>query len=120
MPNSMIEKETLQHLIDLFYKAAGESGWTGTTNDETAQVFTHMLIEAQRCLGDYTWGLHMSSSPITLNWLINQLEPQNIERLGRLNQESTCLEFIIEKWHDQLNRAANGKLKQGELTTLEF
>lgn len=120
MRNSRTDKETLQHLIDVFYKAAGEPGWSGDTNDETAHIFTHMLIESQRCLGDYTWGLVMNAHPITIKWLINQLEPTNIERLGRLNEETTCLEFIIEKWDDALNRAAAGELAKGELATFDF
>ena len=117
---SRTDKETLQHLIDIFYKAAGESGWSGDTNDETAYIFTHMLIAAQKCLGDYTWGLSIHSQPITVQWLINQLEPTKIEHLGRLNEETTCLEFIIEKWDDALNRAAAGDLAKGELATLDF
>lgn len=114
------EKETLLQLIDTFYKAAGEPGWSGEINHETAHVFTHMLIEAQRCLADYTWGLHIGMEPITVQWLIQQLEPRTIEKLGQLNENNTCLEFTIEKWEEELRKASKGDTDESELDEFHF
>ncbi|MDH5181981.1 MAG: hypothetical protein OEZ39_01535 [Gammaproteobacteria bacterium] len=114
------EKETLLQLIDTFYKAAGEPGWSGNINNEIAHVFTHMLIEAQRCLSDYTWGLHIGMEPITVQWLIHQIEPRTIERMGQLNENKSCLEFIIEKWDQELRIASAGDVDEDELDEFSF
>lgn len=114
------EKETLLELIDTFYKVAGESGWTGEINNDTAQIFTQMLIQAQRCLGDYTWGLDLSTNPITVQWLIQQLETRTIERMGKLNEEKTCLEFVIEQWDEELRLASSGESDVDEMDEFHF
>lgn len=100
------EKEGLTELIDTFYKAAGESGWQGPINDSVAKIFMEMLLEAQRGLKDYSWSLIIPEHEVTASWLIYQIDNYTIEKMGRMNQETSCLEFAIEKWDDRLRLAA--------------
>jgi len=100
------EKEALTELIDTFYRAAGESGWQGQINDSVAKIFMQMLLEAQRGLKDYSWSLILPGHEATVNWLIYQIDNFTIEKMGRMNQEASCLEFAIEKWGDRLRLAS--------------
>lgn len=100
------EKEALTELIDTFYKAAGEPGWRGAINDNVAKVFMAMLLEAQRGLKDYSWSLLIPEHEVTAKWLIYQIDNYTIEKMGRMNQEASCLEFAIEKWNDRLRLAS--------------
>ena len=99
-------KEALTELINTFYKAAGESGWQGAVNDSVAKVFVEMLLEAQKGLKDYSWSLIITEGEVTVKWLIYQIDSYTIEKMGRMNQEASCLEFAIEKWGDRLRLAS--------------
>lgn len=99
-------KEALTELIDTFYRAAGEPGWRGDINDSVARVFMEMLLEAQRGLKDYSWSLIIPEGEVTVKWLIYQIDNYTIEKMGRMNQEASCLEFAIEKWGDRLRLAS--------------
>lgn len=101
------KKDALKELIDTFYKAAGESGWDGPVNESVARVFTDMLFEAKRCLNDESWALRPpDDGPVTIDWLIYQLDPYIIFRMEVLNENSTCLEFVVEKWDPKLRVAS--------------
>ena len=100
------EKEALTELIDTFYRAAGEPGWRGHINDCVAKIFMEMLLEAQRGLKDYSWSLLAPGHEVTTKWLIYQIDNYTIEKMGRMNQETSCLEFAIEKWDDRLRLAS--------------
>ena len=100
------EKEALTELIDIFYRSAGEDGWRGEINDSVAKVFMQMLLEAQRGLKDYSWSILVPEHEVTVKWLIYQIDNFTIEKMGRMNQETSCLEFAIEKWDDRLRLAA--------------
>lgn len=100
------EKEGLTELIDTFYKAAGEAGWKSQINDSVAKIFMEMLLEAQRGLKDYSWSLIIAEKEVTASWLIYQIDNYTIEKMGRMNQETSCLEFAIEKWGDRLRLAS--------------
>ncbi len=100
------EKEALTELINTFYKVAGESGWRDQVNDSVAKIFMQMLLEAQRGLKDYSWSLHAPEHGVNVSWLIYQIDNFTIEKMGRMNQEASCLEFAIEKWDDRLRLAA--------------
>ncbi|MDH5445448.1 MAG: hypothetical protein OEY52_07810 [Gammaproteobacteria bacterium] len=101
------EKEALIELIDTFYRSAGESGWTGDINDSVAKVFLQMLLEAQKGLKDYSWSILVpEEKDITAKWLIYQIDNYTIEKMGRMNQETSCLEFALEKWDDRLRLAS--------------
>ena len=43
---------------------------------------------------------------VTVKWLIYQIDNFTIEKMGRMNQETSCLEFALEKWDDRLRLAA--------------
>ena len=98
--------EALSELIDTFYKAAGEPGWKGHINDSVAKVFVEMLLEAQRGLKDYSWSIIIPVQEVNVKWLIYQIDNFTIEKMGRMNQEASCLEFAIEKWGDRLRLAS--------------
>ena len=98
-------KEALHELIDTFYRSAGENGWQGNINDSVAKVFLQMLLEAQKGLKDYSWSIIMPEE-ITVKWLIYQIDNFTIEKMGRMNQQTSCMEFAIEKWDDRLRLAA--------------
>ena len=100
------EKEGLTDLIDTFYRAAGEPGWQGQVNDNVAKVFMEMLLEAQRGLKDYSWSILVPEHEVTVKWLIYQIDNFTIEKMGRMNEETSCLEFALEKWDDRLRLAA--------------
>ncbi len=100
------KKEALTELIDTFYKEAGELGWQGQINDCVAKIFVEMLLETQRGLKDYSWSLIIPEHGVTANWLIYQIDNFTIQKMGRMNQEASCLEYTIEKWDDRLRLAA--------------
>ncbi len=100
------EKEALTELIDTFYRSAGEAGWQGDINDSVAAVFMQMLLEAQRGLKDYSWSIIVPEHEVTVKWLIYQIDNFTIEKMGKMNQETSCLEFAIEKWDDRLRLAS--------------
>lgn len=100
------EKEALNELINTFYRAAGESAWQGEINDSVAKVFMQMLLEAQHGLKDYSWSLLIPEHEVTVKWLIYQIDNYTIEKMGRMNQETSCLEYAIEKWDDRLRLAS--------------
>ena len=101
------EKKILAQLINIFYRAAGEKPWHGEINDHVAEVFAHMLLAAQRCLNDYSWTIILTDQPITAKWLIYQIEPHNLEKMAQLNGDTSCIEFVIEKWNEKLRLAAD-------------
>lgn len=101
------EKEALTELINTFYRAGGEPGWRGEINDSVAHVFMQMLLEAQRALKDYSWSLIIPEEhEVTAKWLIYQIDNYTIEKMGRMNQETSCLEYAIEQWDDRLRLAS--------------
>jgi|LGOV01.1.fsa_nt_gb hypothetical protein len=100
------EEEQLQELISTFYRAAGMPGWKGNINNKVVDVFTRMLIEAEGCLKDVSWVFRPDPTLPPIKDLLYQVDYMVIEKMARINQESSCLEFILEKWDDKLNNAA--------------
>lgn len=103
------EEEQLQKLIDSFYRAAGMPGWEGNINNEVVDIFTRMLIEAQGYLRDNSWAFRPDLSVPPIQDLLYQVDRMVIEKMDRMNKESSCLEFILEKWDEKLEKAASKK-----------
>ena len=104
--SALSEEEQLQQLIDSFYRAAGMPGWEGNINNEVADIFTRMLIEAQGYLRNNSWAFRPDPSLSQIQDLLYQVDRSVIEKMAKMNQESSCLEFILEKWDDKLEQAA--------------
>lgn len=100
------EKEQLQQLIDSFYRAAGMPGWEGNINNEVVDIFTRMIIEAQGYLQNNSWVFRPDMSIPPIQDLLYQVDYMVIDKMAKLNQESSCLEFILEKWDDKLEQAS--------------
>ena len=96
----------LKKIIVIFYEAAGMPGWEGNINERVADIFSNMLVEAQGYLQDYSWALRPGMSDSIIEDLVNQVDLGMIAKLAEFNQESTCLEFVIEKWDTRLSLAA--------------
>lgn len=103
---NLSEEEQLKKLIDSFYRAAGMPGWKGNINNEVVDIFTRMLIEAQAYLEDTSWVFRPDMSIPPIQDLLYQVDRMVIEKMDKMNQESSCLEFILEKWDDKLEQAA--------------
>ena len=99
-------EQQVQKAIDAFFRAAGMNGWRGPVNDQVAEVFTSMLLEAQKCLNDNSWAFRPEPGKSPVESLIFQIDMNTITRMEKLNQDGTCLEFVVEKWVDKLNQAA--------------
>ncbi len=98
--------QELKKIINMFYQAAGMTGWNGNVNEHVAEVFSHMLIESQNCLNDYTWALRPGESDSIMEDIIFQVDSDMIKKLAETNKESTCLEFVIERWDGKLTKAS--------------
>lgn len=103
---NLTEEEQLRELISLFYQAAGMQGWQGKINNKVVDIFTRMLIEAQGYLRDNSWVFRPDPSLPPIQDLLYQVDRMVIEKMARMNEESSCLEFILEKWDDKLEAAA--------------
>ena len=101
-----IQRAELKKIIILFYEAAGMPGWEGNINERVAEIFSNMLVEAQGYLQDYSWALRPGMSDSIVEDLVNQIDLGMIAKLAEFNKESTCLEFVIEKWDTRLSLAA--------------
>lgn len=100
------EEEQLRNLISDFYRAAGMPGWKGNINNKVVDIFTRMLIEAGGYLEDISWVFRPDPTLPPIQDLLYQVDYMVIEKMAKINQESSCLEFILEKWDDKLTDAA--------------
>ena len=100
------EKEQLHKLIDAYYRAAGMPGWKGQINDKVADIFTRMLIETQGYLRDNSWAFRPDPANTPIQDLLYQVDMGTIDKMATKNKESSCLEFIQEKWDEKLEQAA--------------
>lgn len=100
------EELQLQTLIDSFYRAAGMPGWQGNINNEVVDIFTRMLIEAQGYLKENSWVFRPDMSVPPIQDLLYQVDYMVIDKMAKMNEDSSCLEFILEKWDDKLEQAA--------------
>lgn len=96
----------LQKLIDEFYRAAGMPGWEGNVNEKVADIFTRMLIEAQGYLNDKSWAFRPDPSLSPIDDLLYQVDSSVIQKMAKMNAQTSCLEFILEKWDEKLEQAA--------------
>lgn len=103
---NLSDEEQLRSIISQFYKAAGMPGWEGNINNKVVDIFTRMLIEAQGYLQDNSWVFRPDPSLPPIKDLLYQVDRMVIEKMAKMNQESSCLEFILEKWDDKLEKAA--------------
>lgn len=103
---SLSEEEQLRELISSFYRAAGMPGWEGNINNKVVDIFTRMLIEAGGYLTDISWVFRPDPTLPPIQDLLYQVDYMIIEKMARINQESSCLEFVLEKWDDKLSDAA--------------
>lgn len=99
-------EQRLRQLIDEFYRAAGMPGWSGKINDKVADIFTRMLIEAAGYLNDKSWVFRPDPSLSPIDDVLYQVDSMVIQKLARMNEKTSCLEFILEKWDEKLEQAA--------------
>lgn len=103
---NLAEEKQLRDLISAFYLAAGMPKWEGKINNKVVDIFTRMLIEAEGYLKDVSWVFRPDPSMPPIKDLLYQVDVSIIEKMAEINEESSCLEFIIEKWDDKLSQAA--------------
>jgi hypothetical protein len=103
---NLSEEEQLRELISSFYRAAGMPDWEGNVNNEVADIFTRMLIEAQGYLDNNTWVFRPDPGLPPIRDLLYQVDYMVIDKMAKMNEKSSCLEFILEKWDDKLEAAS--------------
>ena len=52
------------------------------------------------------WAHHLGGDWLEAQSALYQVDHSVIEKMAKMNKESSCLEFIIEKWDDKLSNAA--------------
>ena len=102
---SSLDKETVRRMIDEFYRAAEQPGWSGEVNEGVAAAFGKMLEEAKNCSKALCWVPRPPGGKATIIWLCTTIGLAAIRRM-REQASVTCLKFVIYKWGHELDIAS--------------
>ena len=103
---NLSEEDQLRELISSFYRAVGMPDWEGKINNEVVDIFTRMIIEAQGYLENNSWVFRPDPSLPALRNLLYHVDYMLMDNMAKINEESSFLEFILEKWDDKLEAAS--------------
>lgn len=98
-------EEEIRKLMGAFFHAGGVKRYKGPVSDAVVAVFIKMLLDAQHCLNDASWAYRPDPDDPPISAMLSQVSMSFIERLARLNEDHTCIEFAIERYMDELKRA---------------
>ncbi len=101
----LTNEEQIQQIMGVFFRAGGINRYKGPVTNAVVNVFIKMLLDAQRCLNDTTWAYRPDPEDPPVQALLSQMNLRIIERMAKLNEEHSCIEFAIERYMDELKRA---------------
>ena len=100
-----LDKETVRKMIDEFYRAAEQPGWSGEVNEGVAAVFGKMIAETAQCSRGMSWVPRPPGGKASIVWLCTALGCGAIRRL-RDQSSVTCMKFVIRNLGPELDIAA--------------
>ena len=99
------EEEQVRRVMNAFFQAGGVQRYKGPITNPVVEVFVKMLLDAQRCLNETSWVYRPDPEADAIDGLLSQINMRVIERMTSLNEESSCIEFAIEKYMEPLKQA---------------